>query len=164
MLTIAQPHVYTESAIYLIFVSASHQIGLDSRSMTRRSIIVGEGKVGHEPRLEPCWAWGSLAYFVQCGPEPSWSWNQIWVLERMPKYNWKWTARSRVIQWGQKVLVLQLAHPKVAQPNSGVIRPQVCHGALTIRHGCQTVSKLPSPYKCAQHIYEDWDILINVHR
>ena len=42
-----------------ILVAASHQTGLDTRSMTRRPILVrikGEGKVGHEPRLEPCWS------------------------------------------------------------------------------------------------------------
>ena len=55
----------------LIFLSASHNTGLDTRSMTRRSIILGirEGKFGHELRLDPCltllvigplsamWAW-----------------------------------------------------------------------------------------------------------
>ena len=38
---------------YWIFVSASHQTRLDTCSMTCRGL--GEGKVGHEPRLEPCW-------------------------------------------------------------------------------------------------------------
>ena len=40
------------SSLRGIFVSASHQTELDTRSMTRKSIIVGirGGKVGHEPR------------------------------------------------------------------------------------------------------------------
>ena len=29
-------------------------------------------------------------------------------------------------------------HPKVAQPKPWAFRPQVCYGALNIRHGCQT--------------------------
>ena len=54
-----------------VFVSASHQTGLDSRSMTRRSIIVGirggEGRARAEARallvispLSAMWAWWSL--------------------------------------------------------------------------------------------------------
>ena len=42
-----------------IFVSASHQTGHDTRSMTRRTYSSGdleERKVAHEPRLEPCWS------------------------------------------------------------------------------------------------------------
>ena len=40
-----------------IFVAASHQTRLDTRSKARRPIkvgIKGRGKVGKEPRLEPC--------------------------------------------------------------------------------------------------------------
>ena len=50
----------------------------------------------------------------------------------MPDYSLNWTARS-------KVSVMQLARPKVAQPNPGAFRSRVCHGALTVRHGCQAV-------------------------
>ena len=35
--------------------------------------------------------------------------------------------------------MMQLILLKVAQPKSGAFRPQVCHGALTAPHGCQTV-------------------------
>ena len=41
-----------------IFVSASHQTGIDTRSITPTvdySGDLGEGKVGHELRLELCW-------------------------------------------------------------------------------------------------------------
>ena len=83
-----------------------------------------------------CW---SLANFVECGPnKPSWSWTQIWIQVRMPAYSLNWTARSSAIPRGQKVSMMQLAHPKVAKPKVGPFRPQDCHGALTIRHGCQT--------------------------
>ena len=40
-----------------LFVAASHQTGLDTRSKAQRPIKVGmKGKVGNEPRLEPCWS------------------------------------------------------------------------------------------------------------
>ena len=35
--------------------------------------------------------------------------------------------------------MMQLTHPKVAQPKSVAFRTQNRHGTLTIRHGCQTV-------------------------
>ena len=35
--------------------------------------------------------------------------------------------------------MLQLAHPKVAQPKPEAFQPQVCHGALTVQHKCQTI-------------------------
>ena len=53
--------------LMVIFVAASHQTGLNTRSKARRPIkvgIKGEGKVRNEPRLEPCWSmWliGSLS-------------------------------------------------------------------------------------------------------
>ena len=62
-----------------IFVSASHQTGLDTRSMTRRSIIVGIE--GRRDRARADWnpaglCWSS-ALLVQCGPgEPSRTWTQ----------------------------------------------------------------------------------------
>ena len=66
-----------------LFVAASHQTRLDTRSKARRPIkvgIKGEGKVGNEPRLEPClsvlligslsamWAWwGKQFHEPKCG-------------------------------------------------------------------------------------------------
>ena len=41
--------------VFYLFVAASHQTGLDAWSKARRP-IKGEGKVGNEPRLEPCWS------------------------------------------------------------------------------------------------------------
>ena len=70
------------------FVPASHQTGLDTRSIIRRSIIVGIWGRGmsHPSRSSSpallCW---SSAHLVQCRPdEPSWTWTQIWVQIRMP--------------------------------------------------------------------------------
>ena len=119
---------------YWIFVSASHQTGFDIRSMTQRSIIVGVYKRG---RSDTSWGWSpaelccSLAHLVLCGlDEPCWTWTQIWVQARMP---------DSKVQCYTRVSVMQLAHPKVTQPKSGAFRAQVCHRALTVQHGCQTV-------------------------
>ena len=73
-----------------LFVSASHQTALDTRS--------NDPKVGHEPTLESCWTM-LLIGLLQCGfDEPSWIWTQIWVRAHMPDYSLNWTARSSAIQ------------------------------------------------------------------
>ena len=94
------------TATWLIFVTASHVTELDTRSMTRRLIIVGvSGREwsGTSRRSSPtglCW---SSVHLVQCGPdEPSWSWIQIWVQASMLGYSLNWTARSRAIHGGQR--------------------------------------------------------------
>ena len=70
-----------------VFVAASHQTRLDTRSKARRPIKVGikgrGGEVGNEPRLEPClsvlligslsamWAWwGKQFHEPKCGSGP----------------------------------------------------------------------------------------------
>ena len=87
----------------LIFVSTSHQRGLDTRSNDPKvdySADIGKGEAQVTSRCsspaELCW---SSAYLVQCGPdEPSWTWTQIWVQAWMPDYSLNWTARSSAIQ------------------------------------------------------------------
>ena len=63
----------------MIFVTASHQTGLDTRSKARRPIKVGEGKVGNEPSSNPAgllligslkamWAWWAKHFHEpKCG-------------------------------------------------------------------------------------------------
>ena len=50
-----------------IFVSASHQTGFDTRSFLEWGYR--EEKVGHEPRLEPCWTYAGHQLTVQCEPD-----------------------------------------------------------------------------------------------
>ena len=82
---------YPESRCRGLFVAASHQTGLDTRSKARRPIKVGdkgEGKVGNEPRFEPCWSmllivslsamwawWGKQFHEPKCG-----SGHVCWVM------------------------------------------------------------------------------------
>ena len=54
-----RPHTNALERRRGLFVAASHQTRLDTRSKARRPIKVGikvGGKVGNEPRLEPCWS------------------------------------------------------------------------------------------------------------
>ena len=64
-----------------------------------------------------CW---SSAHLVQCKPdEPNWTWTQTWVRARLLDYSLNWP--------GCPMLVKDvIAHPKVAQPNPGAIRPRIC--------------------------------------
>ena len=74
--------------VRLIFVTASHQTGLDTRSISHKSIIVEIEGRGRSCRSRDsstaglCWL---STHFVQYGPdEPTWTWTQIWVQARMP--------------------------------------------------------------------------------
>ena len=86
------------------FVSAFHQTGRhkvnDPKVGLKRRLR--EGKVGHEPRLEPCWTLLVIGSLVQCEPdEPSWTWTQTWVQARMSDYILNWTTMSCAILAGQ---------------------------------------------------------------
>ena len=87
----------------VLFVTAPHETELDIMSMTLftqplrsgRIWHKGEGKVGHEPRLEPCWT-----MLLQCEPdEPCRIWTQTWVQAQIPDYSLNWTKRSSAIQF-----------------------------------------------------------------
>ena len=88
----------------MIFVSASHQTGLDTRTMTWRSIILDvygtewSDTCRYSSPASLCW---SLTHLMQCGPdEPIWSETSISVQARMPDYRLNWTRPSD-IQRGQ---------------------------------------------------------------
>ena len=52
--------------------------------------------------IPACLCWSST-HLVKCGPEePTRSWTQIWVQDRMPDYSLNWIARSSAIQEGQR--------------------------------------------------------------
>ena len=92
--------------------------------MTRRLVYSGDygkGRSGTSRGLSPaglCW---SSAHLVQYVPnEPSWAWTQIWAPGTMPDHGLNWTATVT------NVLVMQLAHPEVAQPNLEAFWFQVC--------------------------------------
>ena len=74
--------------------------------------------------------------------EPSWSWTQIWVQARMPAYSLN--IKLQCYTKGTKVSMLQLAHPKVAQPKLGAFQPRICHWfRYPVRHECQSAQLRP---------------------
>ena len=102
------------SFISSIFASASHQTGLDTRSMTRRSIIMGirGGEGGSRAGLEPYLSWliiGSLS-----GPDET---NMVQA--RIPIYSLNWTARSRAITKVTTVSMLQIATRRWSSRSQG---------------------------------------------
>ena len=110
-----------------------------------------EGKVGHEPRFDPC-----LATLVICSLSAMWAWwAQIWVQALMPDYSLNWTAKSSAIQGGKKLSMLQLAHPKVAQPKLGAFRPQVCL-CWTALTSVKANSKLMPSWALSCVLANDW--------
>ena len=121
----------------MIFVAASHQTGLDTRSKARRPIKVGIKRRGRSGTSE---AWTLLVCAAhrptKCNVglmRQAVSRIQIWIRARMPGYSFNWTARSSTIHREQR---LQLAHPKVAQPKLGAFRPRICH--CLIPHSTRT--------------------------
>ena len=108
-------------AVKSIFVSASNQTGLDTRSITQRWIIIGvkRGGGGSSRDSNPVGLCRSSAHWVQWNPdEPCGTWTQTCVQARISDYSLNWIKRSNAIQC--------IAHLKVAQPNPGVIRPRIC--------------------------------------
>ena len=112
--------------------------------------------------LNPTGLCGSSTHLVQCGSdEPSWTRNQIWVQARMPDYSLNWTTGSSAIQRWQRWKRCSSPPPTEGGPaEAGAFRPQVCHGALTVWHGYQTirwtVSKNPllDSTQCLQRIHK----------
>ena len=72
--------------------------------------VLGEGKVGHELRLEPCLTM-LVIHLEQCEPdEPRWTWTQICVQARMPDYTVNWTAKSSFIKVSYPFAEIQLMY------------------------------------------------------
>ena len=91
----------TISYLLLILVSASHQTGLDTSSMTQKPIIVRVkgGESSYSQELNPAWLYWPSAHLVQCQPdEPCWIWAEIKVQAWMPDNRFNWTKKSSAIQ------------------------------------------------------------------
>ena len=78
------------------------------------SADLGEGKVGHEPRLEPCWS-----MLVIDTPSAMWSWWALLYLDpnlgpgTYACLKLKLDSKVQGYTRGTKVSMFQLAHPKV---------------------------------------------------
>ena len=126
-----------------IFVAASHQTRLDTRSKARRPIKVGiqvRGRSGRSRDSNPACQCCSSAHLVQCEPDEASSFTNpnvgpgTYASSRL-----KLDAWSSAVQRGQKC-----SSPTRRLPSRswGPIRPRVCSWfRAPIRHECQTAQK-----------------------
>ena len=123
-----------------VFVAASHQTRLDTRSKARRPIkvgIKGRGRSGRSRDSNPACLCCSLAHLVQCEPdEASGFTNPNVGPGTYASLRLKLDAWSSAVQRGQKC-----SSPTRRLPSRswGPIRPRVCSWfRAPIRHECQT--------------------------
>ena len=123
-----------------IFVAASHQTRLDTRSKARRPIkvgIKGRGRSGTSRDSNPACLCCSSAHLVQCEPDEASSFTNPNVSPgTYASLRLKLDAWSSAVQRGQKC-----SSPTRRLPSRswGPIRPRVCSWfRAPIRHECQT--------------------------
>ena len=123
-----------------IFVAASHQTRLDTRSKARRPIkvgIKGRGRSGRSRDSNPAGLCCSSAHLVQCEPDEASSFtNRNVGPGTYASLRLKLDAWSSAVQRGQKC-----SSPTRRLPSRswGPIRPRVCSWfRAPIRHECQT--------------------------
>ena len=131
---------YSCRSYALVFVAASHQTRLDTRSKARRPIkvgIKGRGRSGRSRDSNPACQCCSSAHLVQCEPdEASGFTNPNVGPGTYASLRLKLDAWSSAVQRGQKC-----SSPTRRLPSRswGPIRPRVCSWfRAPIRHECQT--------------------------
>ena len=93
---------------------------------------LGEGEVRYELRLEPCWTMLIISSFSAMWARwASLDMDSTWVQARMSDYSLNWTKGLSATQCCM-MLSVQLAHPKVTQPNLGPFWFQVCYWSLIL--------------------------------
>ena len=124
----------------VVFVAASHQTRLDTRSKARRPIkvgIKGRGRSGRSRDSNPACQCCSSAHLVQCEPDEASSFTNPNVGPgAYASLRLKLDAWSSAVQRGQKC-----SSPTRRLPSRswGPIRPRVCSWfRAPIRHECQT--------------------------
>ena len=124
----------------VVFVAASHQTRLDTRSKARRPIkvgIKGRGRSGRSRDSNPACLCCSSAHLVQCEPDEASSFTNPNVGPgTYASLRLKLGAWSSAVQRGQKC-----SSPTRRLPSRswGPIRPRVCSWfRAPIRHECQT--------------------------
>ena len=126
-----------------VFVAASHQTRLDTRSKARRPIkvgIKGRGRLGTSRDSNPACLCCSSAHLVQCEPDEASSFTNPNVGPgTYASLRLKLDAWSSAVQRGQKC-----SSPTRRLPSRswGPIRPRVCSWfRAPIRHECQTAQR-----------------------
>ena len=123
-----------------VFVAASHQTRLDTRSKARRPIkvgIKGRGRSGRSRDSNPACLCCSSAHLVQCEPdEASGFTNPNVGPGTYASLRLKLDAWSSAVQRGQKC---NSPTRRLPSRSWGPIRPRVCSWfRAPIRHECQT--------------------------
>ena len=123
-----------------VFVAASHQTRLDTRSKARRPIkvgIKGRGRSGRSRDSNPACLCCSSAHLVQCEPDEASSFtNRNVGPGTYASLRLKLDAWSSAVQRGQKC---SSPTRRLPSRNWGPIRPRVCSWfRAPIRHECQT--------------------------
>ena len=138
--------------LYHVFVAASHQTRLDTRSKARRPIkvgIKGRGRSGRSRDSNPACLCCSSAHLVQCEPDEASSFTNPNVGPgTYASLRLKLDAWSSAVQRGQKC-----SSPTRRLPSRswGPIRPRVCSWfRAPIRHECQT-AQLKSRGACLSY-------------
>ena len=139
--------MYVNEAPGQIFVAASHQTRLDTRSKARRPIkvgIKGRGRSGRSRDSNPACLCCSSAHLVQCEPDEASSFTNPNVGPgTYASLRLKLDAWSSAVQRGQKC-----SSPTRRLPSRswGPIRPRVCSWfRAPIRHECQTAQPNEAP-------------------
>ena len=123
----------------VVFVAASHQTRLDTRSKARRPIkvgIKGRGRSGRSRDSNPACQCCSSAHLVQCEPDEASGFTPNVGPGTYACLRLKLDAWSSAVQRGQKC-----SSPTRRLPSRswGPIRPRVCSWfRAPIRHECQT--------------------------
>ena len=132
--------IFSNFSYVFVFVAASHQTRLDTRSKARRPIkvgIKGRGRSGTSQDSNPACLCCSSAHLVQCEPDEASSFTNPNVGPgTYASLRLKLDAWSSAVQRGQKC-----SSPTRRLPSRswGPIRPRVCSWfRAPIRHECQT--------------------------
>ena len=157
----------------VVFVAASHQTRLDTRSKARRPIkvgIKGRGRSGTSRDSNPACQCCSSAHLVQCEPDEASSFTNPNVCPgTYASLRLKLDAWSSAVQRGQKC-----SSPTRRLPSWswGPIQPRVCSWfRAPIRHECQTAqlkSRGARPYynltviSDINHLFADSEVVISI--
>ena len=140
-------------ACIVVFVAASHQTRLDTRSKARRPIkvgIKGRGRSGTSRDSNPACQCCSSAHLVQCEPDEASSFTNPNVSPgTYASLRLKLDAWSSAVERGQKC---SSPTRRLPSRNWGPIRPRVCSWfRAPIRHECQTAQLKSRERACIVH-------------
>ena len=148
-------------AVY-VFVAASHQTRLDTRSKARRPIkvgIKGRGRSGTSRDSNPACLCCSSVHLVQCEPDEASSFTNPNVGPgTYASLRLKLDAWSSAVHGWQRVQKCSSPARRLPSRSWGPIRPRVCSWFRPpIRHECQTTQR-STPSTHTQTFQIKWEV------